>query len=46
MDYEGLFDEGYANFVSLEEQPVTGQKVLYDNIMCENISSDEEIDKM
>ena len=34
--------------ISLEEQPCysQGRCVLYDNVMCEDISSDEELDKM
>ena len=35
------------NIVSLEEETeVKGLKVLYDNVVCEAISSDEEIDSM
>ena len=35
------------NIVSLEEEPeVKGLQVLYDNVVCEAISSDEEINSM
>ena len=46
-DGDGWFDFNVDNAVSLEEpnEPVGGQ-ILYDSVVWEDISSDEELDKM
>ena len=45
---EELVEEDYEqNVISLEENFGSNrQQVLYDNVVCENISSDEEVDAM
>ena len=35
-----------ANFMSLEDDHASGGNILYDNVIVEDISSDEELDKM
>ena len=44
----GIFSANdVSNLVSLEEGPdVQDKHVLYDNVICEDISSDEELEKL
>ena len=53
MDYcgksesDGWFDPKFESVVSLEEAPESdGTHVLYGNVVCEDITTDEELDKM
>ena len=45
-DDDDFFSDNMDNVISLEEQPDRGTQVLYDNVVCEDISSDEDLDKM
>ena len=47
VDTEGFFGNDCDNIVSLEEDgEPRGTQVLYDNVVCEPISSDDEVDNM
>ena len=43
----GDFENIGSNCVSLEEEGGVGKEhVLYNNVVCEDISSDEDVDKL
>ena len=48
VEFSGVDDESYfdGGVVSLEDGCLSRQSVLYDNVMAEDISSDEGVDAM